>query len=81
MHDGLFDRQMDSGHDSALRVQVRETRSVFSTKLESSKSRKATRARTAWQPDSDEDLIDTGRCRRTKLCKVVGFRSLKPLTG
>jgi len=31
----------------------------------------------AWQVDSDEDLIDTGRCRRTKLCKVAGFR-LKP---
>lgn len=33
------------------------------------------------QPDSDEDLIDTGRCRSTKLCKVadlaVGFRFLE----
>jgi len=49
---------------------------MFTTELGSSKFRKAVPldAVRVWQADSDEDLIDTGRCRRTKLCKVAGFR-------
>jgi len=55
-------------------------RSVFSRsrELESSKFQRAAPRNPLDSPIADEDLIDTGRCRRTKLCKVVGFRPMKP---
>lgn len=69
-----FDRRTNTIRCCGFGLVSAHRAATSSKELESSKSRSRV---VHLQSDSDENLIDTGRCRRTKLCKVVGFRSLK----